>query len=221
MSYSNKKEITDSQCIINKYMEYVLESDEYPNSVYKFCKESKIKEEVFYTFFGSMDTISKGVWNTFFSITIDAINTNESYGSLSSKDKMLTFFYTFFELLLLKRNYVLKVLHYHKAQLKDLTQLRALRNHIKGFAKELIEIDADQNPFNMRQSPVYIYSEETWEQFLSLLRIWVNDTSRGFEKTDIEIERSVHNIFNILETDILNDLLDFDKLLWKEKAMWN
>ncbi|GAA0733264.1 TetR family transcriptional regulator C-terminal domain-containing protein [Aquimarina litoralis] len=221
MASSSKKQTVDSQYIITKYMNYVLEHDTYPKSVYKFCKESKIKEEEFYEFFGSLDSVNKGIWNTFFSTTIDAMNNNKEYAHLSSKDKMLTFFFTFFEMLTLNRSYVLLALQYHNMPLKNLAQLKGLRMHIKHFAKELIETDNDEKLFKIAKNPVSVYSEGAWLQFLFLLKFWMDDESAGFEKTDIAIEKSVNTIFDLFDNTPLTSVLDLGKFLWKEKTMWN
>lgn len=219
MAASSKKQTVDSQYIFTKYMNYVLEHDMYPKSVYKFCKESKIKEEEFYEFFGSLDSVNKGIWNTFFSTTIDAMNNNKEYVHLSSKEKMLTFFFTFFEMLTLNRSYVLLALQYHNMPLKNLTQLKGLRMHIKQFAKELIETDNDEKLFKIAKNPVSVYSEGAWLQFLFLLKFWMDDESAGFEKTDIAIEKSVNTIFDLFDNTPLTSVLDLGKFLWKEKAM--
>jgi len=221
MASPKKKQTIDSHYIITKYMNYALEHDSYPKSVFKFCKESKIKEEEFYSFFGSLDSVNKRIWNTFFSTTIDAMNSNEEYDKLSSKDKMLTFFYTFFELLTLNRSYVLFALKYHEMPLKNMGQLKGLRKHIKDFAKELIEIDNDDKMFRIAKNPVSVYSEGAWLQFLFLLKFWMDDESAGFEKTDIAIEKSVNTIFDLFDNTPLSSVLDFGKFLWKEKTMWN
>jgi len=214
MASSNRKEIISEQYIIKKYMEYTLENSDYPKSVYSFCKEKKIKEEAFYRYFGSMDAISKGIWNTLFSTTIDAINANEAYSNLSMRDKLLTFFYTFFELLALNRNYIVKELNYRNVQLENIGQLRSLRNHIKSFARELIEIDMDENPISA-------FTEDTWLQFLYLLRVWINDVSVDYEETDVSIGKSVDRMCNVWENSFLNNFISFDKILWEEKSMWN
>ncbi|AXT50815.1 TetR/AcrR family transcriptional regulator [Aquimarina sp. BL5] len=221
MASPKKKQTIDSHYIITNYMNYALEHDSYPKSVFKFCKESKIKEEEFYSFFGSLDSVNKRIWNTFFSTTIDAMNSNEEYDKLSSKDKMLTFFYTFFELLTLNRSYVLFALKYHEMPLKNMGQLKGLRKHIKDFAKELIEVDNDDKMFRIAKNPVAVYSEGAWLQFLFLLKFWMDDESAGFEKTDIAIEKSVNTIFDLFDNTPLSSVLDFGKFLWKEKTMWN
>ncbi len=221
MAAAKKKQSIDSQLIITKYMEYVLEHEIYPTSTYKFCKIAEIKEEEFYKFFGSLDHIKKTIWTTFFAKTLEVMLVSEDYEALSSKEKMLTFFYTFFEMLTLNRSYVLFSLAYEKMPLKNLAQLKGLRSEIKEFAKTLATADNEEKGFKITKNPVPLYTEGAWVQFLFILKFWKEDTSPSFEKTDIVIEKSVHTIFDVLDNTPLDSVLDFGKFLWKEKTMWN
>ncbi|KPM31757.1 Hypothetical protein I595_2252 [Croceitalea dokdonensis DOKDO 023] len=202
--------------IIGMYMDYVLEHEMHPKSVYKFCKENKISEEGFYQFFGSFDSLKKGIWNAFFENTSNLLNKNKDYASFSNKDKMLTFFYTMFELLTLNRSYVLFALDNDRKMLDKMTELKELRSHIKGFATELIEEgNADKTLKITKQSP-RIFSEGAWVQFLFLLKFWMDDSSAGFEKTDLAIEKSVTTIFDVFDNTPLDSIIDFGKFLYKE-----
>ncbi|MBQ0735999.1 TetR family transcriptional regulator C-terminal domain-containing protein [Aquimarina celericrescens] len=221
MASSNKKQTTDRKAIISGFMTYVLEHDGYPKSVYKFCKEIKISEEDFYKFFGSLESVQKSIWNTFFETTINAIQKNKEYTDFSSREKMLTLFYTLFEMMTLNRSYVLFVLKQNDVPFKNMSQLKGLRLHIKNFAADLIEEDNDEKMFKLTKNPVSVFSEGAWLQFLFLLNFWIGDESAGFEKTDIAIEKSVNTIFDLFDNTPLNNVLDFGKFLWKEKVMWN
>lgn len=217
---TNKKTIND-QTIISKYMDYVLDQDHYPKSVYKFCKDNKIKEEEFYSFFGSLDNVDNAIWSTFFVNTMTAMNNNEEYAGFSNRDKLLTFFYTFFEILTLNRSYVLFALNRYSMPIENLKQLKDLRVHIKDFAGQLIEEGNEDKLFKITKNPVSVYAEGTWLQFLFILKFWKEDSSPGFEKTDIAIEKSVNTIFDLFDNTPINSVLDFGKFLWKEKIKWN
>ncbi len=221
MPSSSSKKTIDKQSIIKKYMQHVLDQDSHPKSVYKFCKDIKIKEEDFYKFFGSIEGLDKTIWITFFSTTIDAMNKNSEYNNFSSRDKMLTLFYTFFEMLTLNRSYVLFALKKYDMPFKNLGQLKGLRSHIKEFAEELIEADNDMKLYKITKNPAPVFSEGAWLQFLFLLNFWMEDESIGFEKTDMAIEKSVNTIFDLFDNTPLNNVLDFGKFLWKEKVMYN
>jgi Tetracyclin repressor-like, C-terminal domain len=64
-----------------------------------------------------------------------------------------------------------------------------------------------------------VFSEGAWIQFLFILKFWIDDTSKSFEKTDIIIEKSVNTVVDLLDTKPLESLFDLGKFLWKEKMM--
>lgn len=212
---TSTSKITDDK-IIGAYMDFVLEQETHPMSVYKFCKENKIKEEEFYQYFGSFEALQKGVWNKFFTNTTDLLHKNKEYEVFSNKDKMLTFFYTMFELLTMNRSYVLFTLGGNRKMLDKMSELKELLNHIKEFASELVEeANADKTLKITKQSP-RIFSEGAWVQFLFLLKFWMDDSSPGFEKTDLAIEKSVTTIFDVFDNTPLDSIIDFGKFLYKE-----
>ncbi|QWX84455.1 TetR/AcrR family transcriptional regulator [Cellulophaga sp. HaHaR_3_176] len=213
---SQTKKKLDDNSIIAMYMDYVLEEEKVPKSIYKFCKTNKIKEEEFYSFFGSIEGIQKAVWSKFYVNAIHVMHKNEEYAAFTNKDKMLTFYFTIFELLTMNRSYVLFALKEDKNMLKNLSQLKDLRDDVKSFATELIEgANADKNLKITKKNPK-IFSEGAWIQFLFLLKFWMNDSSPSFEKTDVAIEKSVNTVFDLFDNTPLESLLDFGKFLYKE-----
>lgn len=203
--------------ILTLYMESVLENEAYPKSVYRFCKEYKISEEEFYQSYASLDSIKLSVWNAFYTNTIQLLEKNESYANASRQDKLLTFYFTFFEVLLLNRSYILFALEQGNSKMDKLAQLKSLRSHFKSFAKELIEEGNDEKDLKITQHPVGLFSEAAWGQLLFLLKFWLEDNSPSFEKTDALIEKSVKVAFEVFDTTRLDSLLDLGKFLWKEK----
>jgi hypothetical protein len=213
---AEKKEITKND-IITAYMDYVLEHEKTPKSVYKFAKDNNMSEQEFYKFFGSFESLRKDIWNTFFTMTMDVSYKNEDYPSFSNREKMLTFFYTFFELLNLNRSYVLYALKENQNMMGNMDQLKGLRKHVKDFAKELImQRNEDKSNIILERSET-IYSEGAWVQMLFLLKFWMDDDSAGFEKTDMAIEKSVNTIFDVFDNTPLDAVFDFGKFLWKER----
>ncbi|MBU2998059.1 TetR/AcrR family transcriptional regulator [Cellulophaga baltica] len=212
---SQKEKLTDD-VIIGMYMDYVLEHETVPKSIYKFCKSNEIKEEEFYKFFGSIETIQTAIWEKFYTNTHSLIVTSDDYDSYSNKDKMLTFYFSMFELLTMNRSYVLFTLKEHKNLLKNLSQLKGLRGHIKTFATELINDGNSDKNFKLTKKNPKVFSEGAWFQFLFLLKFWMDDSSPAFEKTDVAIEKSVNTVFDVFENTPLDSLIDFGKFLYKE-----
>lgn len=213
---AKSRKITDD-LIITMYMDYVLEHEAVPKSIYKFCKDNKIEETTFYEYFGSVSGLQKVIWNKFFSNTEVLMNENKEYEQFSNKDKMLTFFYSFFELLNLNRSYVLFALQNDTNVMKNMEQLKRLRHHIKNFASDLINESNADKKLKITQHNPKLFSEGAWLQFLFILKFWMDDDSPGFEKTDMAIEKSITTVFDVFDNTPLDNIIDFGKFLFKEK----
>jgi hypothetical protein len=214
---TSKKKAIDDNAIISTYMDYVLEKNEEPKNVFSFCKEHKINETEFYTFFGSIDAMKQEIWVKFFENAQETIRKEEAFESYSDKNKLLTLYFTLFELLTLNRGYVIFSLKENKEGLKNLKSLKLFRNHFKDFIVTII--DDNENMVSDKISKVTkpVFAEGAWIQFLFLLKFWMDDTSKSFEKTDVLIEKSVNTVVDLLDTKPLESLFDLGKFLWKEK----
>jgi AcrR family transcriptional regulator len=205
--------------ILSAYMNEVLETGQEPNSVFKFCKEQNIKEAEFYEQFSSFEHLKSRVWSTFHDHTLRLME-QQGRGEMTPKEQLLTYFFTYFEMLTANRSYCLLVLDREQMMRSgSLTAFRELRTRMKEFTQELIQQGNAQKTAKFLQHPENIFSEGVWFQFLFLLRYWIKDTSAGFEKTDIAIEKSVQTAFDLFETAPLESLIDFGKFLWKEAKM--
>jgi hypothetical protein len=212
---SNTPKITKEK-IVEAYMTYVLEHEHEPKSVFKFAKANEMTEADFYNFFGSFKGLKQDIWNSFYTNTIDVISKADGYTDYSSREKMLIFFYTMFEVLTANRSYVLFTLDESNDMTKNMGQLKSLRKHIKSFTKELIQIDNDDKQISLLKRNESVFSEGAWLQFMFLLKFWMNDTSAAFEKTDVAIEKSVNTIFDVFDNTPLEKVIDFGKFLYKE-----
>jgi hypothetical protein len=214
---TSKKKPIDDNAIISTYMDYVLDKNEEPKNVFSFCKEHKINETEFYTFFGSIDALKQEIWVKFFENAMATVEGEEAFESYSDKNKLLTLYFTLFEILTLNRSYVLFSLKENKEGLKNLKNLKQFRNHFKDFIVTII--DDNENMVSDKISKVTkpVFAEGAWIQFLFLLKFWMDDTSKSFEKTDVLIEKSVNTVVDLLDTKPLESLFDLGKFLWKEK----
>jgi hypothetical protein len=203
--------------ILSMYMDSVLEHEKFPLSVYKFCKTNEIDEQDFYKSYASLDTIKYHVWQVFFDNTMGLLQKNKHYDSMDRKDRLLTFYFTFFEVLLLNRSYVLFALEGNESRMTKIGQLKKLRISFKSFASELIEEGNDNKTLSLAKHPVGLFSEASWAQLLFFLKFWLDDTSPNFEKTDAAIEKSINVAFDVFDNTQLDAIFDLGKFLWKEK----
>lgn len=220
-SIAKEKEQTkmvDENQIITLYMEHVLMGEDMPKTVYAFCKKNNIEESDFYTFFGSFEGLKQEIWNKFLENTILTLQNDNSFAGFSPKNKLLTFYFTLFEVLTLNRSYVLYALNDNKEGLSNLGQLKQFRMTMKEFVKNNIAIE-ETRVSKLSKITKPVYSEGAWIQFLFILKFWMDDNSKGFEKTDIIIEKSVNTVVDLLDSKPLENLIDLGKFLWNERKM--
>ncbi|WP_029038560.1 TetR family transcriptional regulator C-terminal domain-containing protein [Salinimicrobium xinjiangense] len=203
--------------LIELYMNYVLENEEEPGTVYKFCKENDITEAEFYNFFGSFDGLKKGIWERFFEHTLGVMQSSKEYMAFNNREKMLTLYYTFFEMLTANRSYVLFTLKNEGPMLKNAGQLKGLRKEVKNYTAELIRQGNEEKQAKILKRSETIFSEAAWVQLMFLIKFWMDDNSPQFESTDVAIEKSVNTVFDLFENTPLESVLDLGKFLWKEK----
>ncbi|HET7361789.1 MAG TPA: TetR family transcriptional regulator C-terminal domain-containing protein [Salinimicrobium sp.] len=214
---TTKKKAPGKDELIDIYMDHVLEREEIPKTIYKFCKSHEITEADFYDCFGSFEALQKGIWVRFFEHAQDVIGKSKDYGKFDIREKMLTFYYTLFEILTANRSFVLFVLKQHQIPLKNLGQLKDLRQKIKSFAGDLIREENELRNVKVLKQSKTIFSEAAWLQFLFLLKFWMDDTSPKFESTDAAIEKSVNTGFDVFNYAPLERIMDFGKFMWKER----
>ena len=216
-----KKKNLSEKDIVSFYMDYVMEHGKKPNSVYAFAKQNNFEESKFYEFFGSFEAVEKGIFSAFFNNTLIALEKSEDYTSFEPRNKLLSFYYTFFENLTANRSYVIGALHRHKNNLKShgvLSELKtAFYNYISGLEIELIDIQQEQ----IERIQIKGLQGTAWLQLLLTIKFWMEDDSPSFEKTDIYIEKSVNTSFDVLNVMPLKSLIDFGKFIFKEKVQMN
>ena len=217
---ARKKKISEGS-IISYYMEYVLTNNNNPISVYSFSKEYNFNEEDFYKLFGNFDLLEQSIFDIFFKKTINLLKDNNDYLSYGARNQILSFYYSFFELLTVNRSYVVYALGPNKNNLNKLKTLKLLKHSFTNYVKELditlIEVKLDS--INNLQNTTL--KESAWIQFLLTIKFWLEDSSPSFEKTDIFIEKAVNTSFDIMDIKPINSIIDLGKFLYKEKSFMN
>lgn len=203
--------------IVSIYMNYRLENNDKPKSVYQFAKTNGFEETEFYSFFGTLESVEKEIFKMFLEKAKELIQKDPGYESYDMQSKMLSLYFTFFELLTANRSYVVMSLKEHQNQLKNLMQLSSLRIGFKNYITEIMtdEVRTQYEKFQNFQEKAI--QETAWIQFLLTMKFWLEDDSPAFEKTDIYIEKSVKATFELMNIAPLDSLIDFGKFIFKEK----
>ena len=103
---ATKKIKLTKETIVSLYMDYTLEHNEKPKSVYHFAKLNGFTEAEFYQFFGNLESIEKEIYTMFLEKTVELLSNDPNYETYDMKSKLLSFYFTFFELLASNRCYV-------------------------------------------------------------------------------------------------------------------
>ena len=217
---AKKKNIKQSD-IVSIYMDYVLTHNHKPKSVYAFAKDNNFEEQKFYEFFNSFEVLEQSIFKIFFDNTLEVLHKSEDYQSFDARNKLLSFYFTFFEVLTANRSYVIHALNADKNQLKSLKVLSHLKKSFTNYI-ELLDIKTlDLKQEKLEKLKNRGLKESAWFQLLLTMKFWIDDTSPSFEKTDIYIEKSVQASFDLIDTTPLKSLIDFGKFLYKEKIHSN
>lgn len=218
MQMTAKKKITENH-IISCYMDDVLSAESLAQSVYAFAKRHNFEEAEFYEYFNGFEHLQEEIFATFGRNTIELIEQSKDYAEYATQQKLLSFYFTFFELITANRSYVMAQLEGNKDKLSVLKSLNALRRVFVKFVEQLgvVKIDFKSDQLNrLRDKGV---SESLWLQLLITLKFWMEDRSKGFEKTDIFIEKTIKAQFDLIDTAPVHSVYDLAKFLWKENAM--
>tara|TARA_R100000750_G_C2323487_1_gene87231 strand:+ start:18 stop:614 length:597 start_codon:yes stop_codon:yes gene_type:complete len=196
-------------------MDYVLMHNQAPNTVYAFAKENNFEEADFYKKFASFDALEKTIFKVFLDNTLHVLEKSEDYQQFDARNKLLSFYFTFFENLNVNRSYVVYALK--NKGLKSLSTLSELRHAFKKYIDTLDIETIDIKEPRIVKIQDYSKQESFWIQLMMIMKFWLDDTSPSFEKTDIFIEKSVHAGFDLMDIKPLKSVLDLGKFLFKEK----
>lgn len=213
-----KKKKISSDDIISYYMDYVLEHGHQPKTVYAFAKHNNFEESKFYEFFGSFRAVEEHIFKAFFDNSIKALEKSEDYQKFDPRNKLLSFYFTFFENLTANRSYVIYALDEHKDSMKKMKTLSKLKQSFTHYIENLgIDLlDVKQSQIDKLQTRGL--KETAWLQLLLTMKFWMDDESANFEKTDIYIEKSVNTSFDVLDVAPVRSLIDFGKFVFKERV---
>ena len=211
-----KTKITASE-IITFYMDYVVDHQVKPESIEDFAQIHQFDDVVFYEHFTSFKDLEKTIYNMLFENSLAILKQSPEYYSFSKKDKLLSFYYTFFENLALNREFVKQNLKGLENQFKALSTFSKLKKSFTTFIDELNLETISLNVDSIETIQKKAIRESAWVQFLFVMRFWLDDTSEAFEKTDILIEKSINTGVELLDTKSLYNIIDLAKFLYKEK----
>jgi len=210
---TGKKEYPD---IMEAYKTYLLIHGKPPKSVFEFCKSINLEEPEFYKQFSSFNALEKSIWAGFIQTTIDTLKASAEYPDYPVREKLLSFYYTYVEVLKANRSFILMMCEKSFDLLRKYT-LEKSHHLFIDYADELIKEGIETGEIQKRMYISDKYGEGLWVQLLFVLSFWIKDESAGFEKTDAAIEKAVKLSFDLIGPGAVDSLFDMAKFIFQQK----
>lgn len=206
------------QNIIKKYQEYLLLEGKDPASIYAFCKDLGIEEGEFFTHFADFDQVATAFWLDIYQEITGQLTASAEWEEFSTRERLLSFYFSFFERLKANRSYALLTLQQDILHLNQKAKdLRDLKEAYQEWVQQLLMEGQGRQEIAGRSKFNDLYDKLFWYQFLFLLDFWRKDRSAGFERTDEAIEKSVNLAFDLIEKNALDSAFDLGKFIFQNK----
>lgn len=208
-----------AEFIRKAYTEYLLTNGHRPPSVFVFARKLKMTEPEFYEFYNSFEQVEGDVWLQFFELARRQAEAEPVYAQYSVREKLLAFYYTWIEVLKANRSYALLsagTLRRGRFR-RPMPSLEAFRRAFIHFITDLLLEGRESREVRQRPFVTDRYPDAFFAQALFLLDFWLHDTSRGFERTDTAIEKTVNTSFDLIGSSALDSVLDLVKFVYQNR----
>lgn len=204
--------------LIDSYKSILIETGTKPISVAFFAKKNKITEAKFYDEVSSFEHLEELIWANLMAETVQKIEEDEVYATYSVREKLLSFYYTHIEVLKQNRSFALLNLEpFSISKYKNLEVLNLAKIGFKDYLKDLLAEGRESQEVIERLFISDKYPDAFWVQYLIILDFWIKDNSKGFEKTDTAIEKSVNASFDLIGPSPLDSLFDVAKFFYQNR----
>ncbi len=203
--------------ILNHYMKVVNTQEKEPQSVFRFCEELHIPESDFYQEFSDLDAVKEAILSEKWTQTIQALEEQVFYQEANANDKLLSALYAFVEQLKSQRSYFLLA---YKNWNKPTDAISGIKEFRKSFLSYLDTLGLEQMETGLApidKATGKLNQNALFSNVLFVFHFWLNDRSKGFEKTDACIEKVFTLSFELMGNQTLKKAIDLAKFLFAEK----
>ncbi len=190
---------------------YALEHDKRPTSAYQLAKALNVPESAFYEEYNSIEMLEKEIWGSFFDETLTILQDDSEYQTYTVREKMLSFYFTWIQVLKDNRSYVLFCDKNRRKGDLNPSFLHIAKEKTIELMKEFVSEGIATNEISARPFLSDRYGDLLWGQAMLVLRFWVKDDSKSFQNTDAMIEKAVNTSFALMGETFLDSLFDLGK----------
>lgn len=203
----------DRKDVIYKYVSHVLKKGGPPASVHSFTLKLGVSEREFFEHFGSFEGLEAQIWEDSVKQTVEAVESGTEWQGFSAQQKLLAFLYAYCDQILDHRSFFLTRFPRIARQGAPPQVLSPMRAAFTRFADGIVDDGTESGDIACRGAVSRSYPLAFFGHFLSVIEFNLSDTSRGFERTDAYIEKSVRLAFDVVGTQALDSAVDLVRFL--------
>jgi Tetracyclin repressor-like, C-terminal domain len=203
--------------IISAFCDSLREHGRPPETVFAFCKQLEITEREFFQEFASFDAVESSYWEQLVDQVVCAVEAGPEWPEFTAKQRLLSFLYAFCEASLDHRSVMLARI----SELGPLAKpafLKGFEARFKAFTNSILQHGAALGEVAPRGRLSALYPDAFYTHFRGVIDFSLKDDSRGYERTDAFIEKSVAVAFDLIRTQVVDSALDLARFLapWRE-----
>jgi hypothetical protein len=193
--------------IIEAYKEMVIKGEPEINP-FTLSQKVGLAEKDFFQYFSSVDDIGRKIWANLCDSVMLELNQSELYSSYAARQKILSYFFTFFEIARTERTFITRTID------KDRV-VGAYAKKFKEIALDIIQEGIATEDIQERFYSSY-YPDIVWNLHFSLLKFWISDDSENFVETEKAIEVYSKVPLEIMGPNIFDSIFDSIKFSIKQ-----
>ncbi|MGF1452427.1 MAG: hypothetical protein ACFB21_10185 [Opitutales bacterium] len=198
--------------ILDAFWEYRLEHGCPPASAYVLCKQLGLSEREFYQHFASLDAIESVTWERLITATEATLRADADYAGYPARQKLLAFFYTYFEHALGQRSRLLAAFPRFKPGPVPCPLDRA-RKAFVAWAETVVDEAIASQEFADRKQLSERYPDLLFGLFWYVADFNLRDRSDGFQDSDAMVEKSVNTFCDGAGNQFLDSAFDLAKFV--------
>jgi len=172
----------------------------------------QIPEREIYQHFGSLHGIEAHIIGDLVDHAIGSVEATPEWASFNARQRLLTFFYAFFEAALDHRSFLLLRYPCPRTALTSARTAR-LRSRFQDFASSIVSDGIGSGELAGRGPVGKSYAPALGLLFQTLIRFYLDDESAAFEDTDAYIEKSTALAFDLIGTQAVDSAADLIRFL--------
>ena len=198
--------------IISAFSEHLREHGRPPETVFGFCKALSLAERDFFGEFASFDAVEAAYWEEVLGGVVRAVESGAEWAEFNARQRLLSFLYAFCEASLDHRSLMLSRMG-GLGPLARPAYLKGFEARFKTFARALLEHGEASGEVAGRGRLSDLYPDALYTHFRGVIDFHLKDDSRGYERTDAFIEKTVAVAFDLIRTQVVDSALDLARFL--------